>query len=213
MPGCLGARSRPGLLPAGRLGTLHPRTASPPGPHRPAWPACRSTSAKPSGARTPSALPWLSGEWGEWGSGPGAAARPAPPGTPRPAHGPARGRGGGSRLPPPPPPPPAIPLMQRDASPPAPAARRPPAPHAAPRDAWSPPPPRTAARQAGREGPDNAPPSRAGPDRRAVAGSLHGPMGATRPGVGGGPPRPAPSRREGVSQQPLLLGSPTFPFS
>lgn len=100
MPGCLGARSGPGLLPAGRLGTLHPRTASPPDPPRPAWPACRSTSAKPSGAQTPSAPPWLSGEWGEWGSGPGAAACPAPPGTPRPAHGPARGGGGGSRLPP-----------------------------------------------------------------------------------------------------------------
>lgn len=138
--------------------------------------------------------------------------RPARDTETGPRTGPRRGRG----VPPPSAPPrlpfPAIPLVQRDASPPAPTARRPPAPHAAPPDAGSPAPPRPPLRDrlAGAGQADNAPPSRAGPDRRAVAGSLHGPTG--RPGAGGGPPRPAPSRREGASQQPLLLGSPKSPF-
>lgn len=54
-----GASQRPRLLPAGRLGTRRPRRASPPSPLHPAWPACRSTSARPSAARTLSAPPWL----------------------------------------------------------------------------------------------------------------------------------------------------------
>lgn len=66
------------FLPVSHWGTHRPRRVSPPDPLRPAWLACRLTSAMPNAVRTPSASPLP-----KWGSG-----APAPrPGHPRSAHG------------------------------------------------------------------------------------------------------------------------------
>jgi hypothetical protein len=58
------------FLPVGHWGTHRPRRVSPPDPLRPAWPACRLTSAMPNVVRTPSASPLP-----KWGNG---TRRPAP---------------------------------------------------------------------------------------------------------------------------------------
>lgn len=96
-----GSHRGQGLLPAGRSGIRRPRRASPPGPLHPAWPACRSTSARPSAAQIPSAPPWLSHPNGENGevswvpllpplSQPQGHSLRAPPRTQTPAHRPAQ---------------------------------------------------------------------------------------------------------------------------
>lgn len=69
-PGALLNQQGSEFLPVSHWGTHRPRRVSPPDPLRPAWPACRLTSAMPNAARTPSASPLP-----KWGSRP---RRPAP---------------------------------------------------------------------------------------------------------------------------------------